>query len=129
MKDETDYLSDGFWLVEVDGGSRSYIPIKPDYPELDAALKTLKNELTQGLLKESEIKPKVTILSKKERKAWDAYEKIMGDEKPTCFYYDSIHDIVHNACENIHKKTMNKKRRSKKAMKKPIKNTIKELSL
>jgi hypothetical protein len=99
-----DGLYMGSWLVIVKPGTTSICPIsKPEYAKLDVALSEFKEVVVKAMFKASELRPKVTKLSKKEQKAWKAYEDIMGKDKPSYFYYPSLNDIVQEGCEAIKK--------------------------
>ena len=99
-----DGLTNGTWLVSINGGNtRMRTLLNPKHAELDAALDTLSEELTSELMKQSKMRPLSVKISEKERKAWDAFEKIMGKDVPTYVGYKSMHDIARNSCDKIKK--------------------------
>ena len=56
---------------------------------------------------------------KKERRAWDAYEKIMGKDKPTYFHFASMDEIAREGCEAIKKLMIERDRELEDDMLKP----------
>lgn len=97
-----DGLPNGSWLVVVEKGCTSCKRyIRPMLPELDAALHYLQEGLCKAMHKVSELRPHSTKMSKKERRAWDAYEKIMGKDMPSYFYYPSLNEIAEKGCEYL----------------------------
>jgi len=100
-----DGLNNGMWLVEVKEGSTACTTLKDaEYAKLDAALYEFKEALLSAMSKESQLKPKATKLSKKEQRAWKAYEDIMGKDMPQYFYYSSLDAIAKAGCEVIRKR-------------------------
>jgi len=112
-----DSLSDGAWLVVKNGNCTTTIPVKPDFVEVDAALNYLIEGMVQAMLKESEMRPSSTRMSKKEIKAWKTYEKTMGKDKPTYFVYSSMCEIAHAGRKYLRERIVVKK---KKRIKKEI---------
>lgn len=99
-----DGLQMGTWLVVVKAGCTSCRPIdKPEYAKLDFALHELKEVMVKAMLEAAKLRPSVTKLSKKEQKAWKAYEEIMGKDKPSYFHFASMEEIAREGCEAIKK--------------------------
>ena len=97
-------LTNGTWLVSINGGNtRMRTLLNPKHAELDAALDTLSEELTRELMKQSKMRPLSIKISEKERKAGDAFEKVMGKDVPTYVGFSSMHDIACNSCDKIKK--------------------------
>lgn len=99
-----DGLSNGCWLVVVRGGStccRNFID--PKLVELDAALKYLEDGLVEAMHEAAKMRPRSVKMSKKELKAWKAYEKVMGKDNPSYFEYASLWEIANKGCEYLKK--------------------------
>ena len=131
-----DGLTNGTWLVSINGGNtRMRTLLNPKYAELDAALDTLSEELTSELMKQSKMRSLSVKISEKERKAWDAFEKVMGKDVPTYVGYKSMHDIARNSCDKIKKIIIENKYDVKKIKEKyngrkiKVKNAISTLDL
>jgi len=97
-------LSRGTWLVVVkEGGVSCRTLIKPKCMELEAALHFLHEGLCDAMHEESKMKPQSVLMSKKERKAWKAFEKTMGKDMPSAFMYPSFSAIADNGCKYLRK--------------------------
>ena len=98
-------LEKGSWLVVVRPGSTSIrTMLNPKFAELDAALDCLREELTRAISEKSKIRPRITPLSTKEKKAWEAFDKAMGYDRPTYFAeFASYSEIAEKACDHIKK--------------------------
>jgi len=99
-----DGLPNGSWLVIVKKGCTSCKRlIKPSFLELDAALHYLEEGLTNAMAEASKMRPRSTKMSKKERGAWDVYEKTMGKDMPRYFEYSSLGEIAEKGREYLKK--------------------------
>lgn len=105
---------DGAWLVIKNGNCTSRRPLKPDFEELDAALNYLLEGMVQAMSEKSKLRPKSVRMSKKEIRAWNAYEKIMGKDKPQYFEYASLYEIAEAGRDYVRKRIVTKKRREKR---------------
>ena len=112
-----DNLEKGTWLVVVEDGSTSATQIKPDFAEIDAALYYMKEAMVRAMAKKAELRPHSTKMSKKEIKAWEAYEATMGKDMPTYFSYPSLYDIATAGCETIKEKAKKNKKKFEKEIK------------
>jgi len=119
-------LEKGAWLVVVEENSRSATPIEPDFPELDAALYDVKEEMLKVMREKAEMRPSSVRMSDKEIKAWEAYKKTMGEDIPTFFEYASLYEIAEAGCRVIHERA---KATKKKFRSKPKKKTNSILEL
>lgn len=124
----TNELEEGTWLVVVDGNSTSYKQIKPDFLEVEAALSYLQEKMVKEMHKICEMRPKTTIMSKKEQKAWAKYKEIMGKDMPKYFEFPSLYEISQKGCEflkeNIVKKKTHKKSKTYKTLEEEKKRII-----
>jgi hypothetical protein len=97
-----DGLGIGSWMVVVHkNGLSARSLIKPKNLELQAALFYLKEFLTKEMSDASKMRPTTEVMSKKEQKAWKVFRKIVGNDMPRFFKYDSICDIVEKACDKF----------------------------
>ena len=99
-----DGLSKGAWLVTVNKGCtsiRTAIDIKNI--KLEAALKYLEDELCNAISEASKMRPSSYPISDKERKAWKAFEKIMGKDMPKYCEYPSNQEIANKGCQYLKK--------------------------
>ena len=97
-------LSKGAWLVIVEESGKSIrTVINPKFIELDTALRYLEDGLCSAISAASKMRPNVTVMSKKEQRAWDAYRKIMGKDIPRYFSFPSNHEIAEKGCDYIRK--------------------------
>ena len=94
----------GHWLVVKTKGCSSATQIDPDYAELDAALYHVREAMIQAMHKKSELRSKSGLMSEKEQRAWKAYDKIMGADKPTYFEFPSLYEIAQAGCDVIKEK-------------------------
>lgn len=134
-----DGLEEGSWMVVVKKNSTSIKsikkPIKSKLIELDSALHYLSEGLIESMHEASKMRPRATLLSKKEQKAWEAYKKIMGKDMPTYFYYDSLHDIADRGCKYLRKVILenncdvNKIKEKYEIKKREVNNSIEELEV
>jgi len=126
-------LGKGAWLVVVEKGSTSIRrQLDTKLVDLDAALYYLREGLTKAIAKKSEMRPRSTPLSDKEKKAWKAFEKVMKGEKNSYFAeFASYNDIAEAGCEYIKKimleNNCNVKKIKKKYKKKPNNNSKKAI--
>jgi len=109
-----DDAGDGAWLVIKIGNSTSRRPIKPCFEELDAALNFLLEGMTKAMSKKSKLRPRSVRMSKKEIRAWKAYDKIMGKDKPQYFEYASLYEIAEAGRDYVRKKIVAKKNKEKR---------------
>jgi len=121
-------LSKGTWLVVVEEGHTSATQIEPDFPELDAALYHVKEGMLKAMHEKSKMRPSSIPWSKKEIKAWDAYQKIMGKDMPTYFQFPSLHDIAKAGCEVIREKAKKEKKKYRNKPNKKV-NPIMDLEI
>lgn len=89
------------WLVVRNENSTSYRQIDPLFIELDAALYFLKEGMIKTMLDKSSLRPRSQKMTRKEQKAWKAYNEIMGKDSPTFFAYPSMNDIAESGCKFI----------------------------
>lgn len=109
-------IEKGSWLVVVGDGSASIQLVNPDFVETKAALHHVKDAMTKVMLKASELRPQSVQMSKKEIKAWAAYEKAMGDDMPNMFQYASIHEVVEAGAKVIEEQIEKDKKKFKKQL-------------
>ena len=122
-------LPEGYWLVNVHKGGISYKPIKPDYPEVSAALDRFEEEMVKIMSKKAELRPSCTNISKKEKEAWEQFEKTMGKDMPNRFEFASFQEICKSASEIIHKEVSKEKKKLKRLQKYTPENSIEELEV
>lgn len=115
-------LGKGSWLVVVEDNCTSTTPIDPDFTELDAALYYVKEAMIKAMSEKSKMRPKSVRMSNKELKAWKAYEKIMGDDKPAYFEFASLDEIAKAGCEVIKSRSVSNKKKYRKKCKNKIEN-------
>jgi len=95
-------LTTGAWLIIVTKGCKSIkTTLKPKLAELDAALEYLHEGLCKAMYKANEMRPRSIVMSKKEQKAWKAFDKIMGKDKPNGFEFASNSEIADKGCEYL----------------------------
>ena len=105
-----DGLHEGNWIVQVKPGSKSISQLKkPDFTAVDSAVLEFKDILVDKVYQASQLRPLTVKLTDKEKRAWDAYKKIMGDDLPTMFGYVSIHQIVNEAIQEFQSITLKNK--------------------
>lgn len=99
----TEGLENGTWLVVVKPGSKSMRTLlRPKISELEAALNYLHEGLIDAIREASEMRPSSVFLSKKEQKAWKAFNKIMGEDKVRYFAeFASYDEIARKGCEYV----------------------------
>jgi hypothetical protein len=114
---ETNELEEGTWLVVIDGNSTSCHKIKPDFPELEAALFYLKEAMVKEMCKICQLRPQKVLISKKEQKAWAKYKEIMGKDIPLYFEFTSLYEIAESGCNFIREKIIKKKQSKSKRSK------------
>lgn len=131
-----DGLGKGAWMVIVEPSSKSIrTQVQPKFVELDAALRYLEDGLCKAMTKASEMRPHSVQISKKEKKAWDAFQKIIGKDIPRYFEYPSHWEIVNSGCEYLRKimleNNMNVDKIKEKygVKKKEVKNVILDLGV
>jgi hypothetical protein len=88
----------------------------------------MKEAMVRAMSKKAELRPHSTKMSKKEIKAWEAYEATMGKDMPTYFSYPSLYDIATAGCEAIKEKAKKNKKKFAKEIKRNI-NPISDLEL
>jgi hypothetical protein len=99
-----DGLTNGVWIVVVGPNSKSCRrKLNAKHAELDGALEYLHEGLCKAMCKAGEIKSRSVKMSPKELRAWKAYDKIIGKDKPSAFCFASYSDIADSACEYIRK--------------------------
>lgn len=122
-----DGLTNGSWLVIVNGNSTSIRKvIEPKFLELEASLKYLEEGLCSAMLDSAKLRPRSTPISKKEQKAWAAFQKIMGKDHPVYFEFASLHEIAQKGCEYLRKVMVENKCNIKKIEKKYRKVIVKD---
>ena len=101
-------LGNGSWLIVVDNGFTSIREsLTPDTAAVEAAFKIAEEKLVKILAKASEAKlSKRSIpMTKRERKAWKAYDDVMKGEKFLYFEYDSLYGIAQNILKELRQKS------------------------
>lgn len=130
-------LGKGIYLVAVRPGSTSIRTLlNPKFAELDAALDCLQEGLTKAIAKQSEMRPSSIPLTAREKKAWKAFDKIMGGEKTRLFAeFASYNEIAASGAAYIRKIMLENncnidkiKRKYGKKLRK-LKNSIMELEI
>lgn len=122
-------LSKGSWLVTVeDGSSSATTAIEPDFIELHAASHYVREAMVKAMHEKSQLRPRTIRMSSKEKKAWKAYEKIMGDDIPAYFEYASLYEIADAGIKVLVGKAKRKKQSNRKIITK-INNTIMSMDL
>jgi len=109
-------LKKGCWLVTVEKNSKSARWIDPDFPELDAALEYVRDEMVKAMFEQSKLRPRTIKMSVKERKAWRAFKKTMGKDVPALFEYASLDEIAKAGCDVIKQKAKKAKQARRKRM-------------
>lgn len=104
-----DCLDEGHWLVSVEKNNTAVrICIKPAYAEVLAAMEVATDAMCKAALKEAEMKPPSTLMSKKEQRAWAeswvVFRKIIGKDMPRSFTMSSIHDIIQAGINELKKR-------------------------
>ena len=84
--------------------------VEPDLTSVKAALVEFKEVLVNKLRDASKLRPITIKISKKERKAWDNYEKEMGKDIPVMFGYQSLSDIAEEAISEFEKSVLKSKK-------------------
>jgi hypothetical protein len=113
----------GCWLVIKDDNSTSYRQIDPLFAELDAALHFLREGMIKKMLEKSSMRPINVKLTKKEKRAWEAYQKIMGKDKTSFFEYPSMHEIAEHGCKYVRNILLENEMNIEKIAKKHCKKT------
>lgn len=100
-----DGLTEGVWCVVVKpGGKSARRLVSPDMDSVDAALVEFKDILLQELYEASKLRPISTKITKKERAAWDVFEKTMGKDMPVYFTgFPSHQEMVDKAIDEFGK--------------------------
>jgi len=101
---QLDNCDEGVWLVIKNGSCTTTRPVAPDYVELDAALHFLQDRMTEVMMEKSKLQSTSVKMSKKEIKAWKAFDKVMGKDHPTRYTFPSMHDIADAGCKYIKSK-------------------------
>jgi hypothetical protein len=88
------YLRDGFYLIHAYEGGRSISKVAPAKKELKAAMELAKDAMARSMLEASKLKPYPQTNYRKEKRAYAAYEKIMGPRHPASWIGESIYGII-----------------------------------
>jgi hypothetical protein len=92
--EQYDSLPKGFHLFFVEPGSRSIrFNIVPEYAGLLAASKKVEDAMITAMREAEKLQPTKHPITKKQRDAWESFNKAMGDNMHT-LERASIHDIV-----------------------------------
>ena len=97
-----DGLPDGKWLVIVQGGCRrirALLDTRSADAALQAALAKFETDLGVAIVEASQAEPTSRPLSAKEQRAWRAYAKVMGEERPLTFTRPAAADIARRAID------------------------------
>ena len=62
------------------GGQSRRFNIEPNYAAMIAAGRVAEDAMSQAVVKASEMRPRRTPITEKQRKAWDNLAKVFGDE-------------------------------------------------
>lgn len=100
-------LREGWWLVKVGEGCTSIrASIRPDYAEIEAAMKDAEDKIVDIIRKATEAKAKPRKITPEFKKAWERMVKKFGPEM-SLLHYDSMQGIA----ETIVKEVLNNKRK------------------
>jgi hypothetical protein len=90
------YLKNGFYLIHAYECGRSLQKVHPDKAAVKAAFEIAKDAMLDALIEASRMRPGdgVTPLSRKEKKAFAAYQKVMGKGSIARFHSESLHGII-----------------------------------
>jgi hypothetical protein len=90
------YLRDGFYLIHAYEYGRSLTRIEPDNLAVRAAIELVRESMCDAMIEASRPKPGgfAKPITPKERRAYAAYEKIMGKNAPASWIGESVHFIV-----------------------------------
>lgn len=89
------YLRDGFYLIHAYPYGRSLQRIDPDKAAVKAGIKLSFDAMIEAMREASTTQPEgKRPLSKKERKAFAAYKKIMGPDSMARFTVESVQGII-----------------------------------
>jgi hypothetical protein len=92
--DLLDSFPRGNHLVSVyPGGSSRRFNVEPNYAALIAAGRVAEDAICRAINKASELRPKQTPITPKQKKAWEALAKAFGDELCT-LHGLSVHDCA-----------------------------------
>ena len=91
------YLRDGFYLIHAYEGGRSMKRVEPDRIGFKAAMKLASDAMVKAMLSAATPKPYENPgkpLGRKEKRAYAAYEKVMGKNAPAAWISESISGVI-----------------------------------
>ena len=101
-----DGLTNGIWIVVVKRGSTSCRQkLSSKHAEIVGSLEYLHEGLCKAMHKAGEMRQRNPVpISKKEKRAWEAFRKVMGKDMPSMFdniCFPSYSEIADEACEYV----------------------------
>lgn len=84
----------GIYLVRVKPGSTSMTHcLEPDFASVEAALNVMQDAMVDAMQEAEKMRPRSVPITDKQKKAWQAFDKAMGDGMYT-MCRASLQDIV-----------------------------------
>jgi len=89
------FFKEGFYLIQVTKNCTSITNrVFPDTIQLQTAFREKVEHLEEILKEHLKMHPTKKLITKKQKKAWDAFSKVMGVDSYAC-QYDSIASLFH----------------------------------